>query len=334
MKNIIITDNFYKISGGFTIARGRIDVVHVIQVMVTDGTYCGYGECRPYSRYGETADSVKHAIQSIVPDIVSHLPDAMRAKNHLQNILPAGAARNAVDCALWDLMIKQMGTDIFTYLDIQPCEKLPTLYTISMGTPEKMANDAQNAVNMGAKTLKIKLAGNGDDARLKTLRCALPDTPLMLDMNEAWNKNDYINALPMLLKYNILFIEQPLHADNDTDLHDIPKNIDLYADESFHDSQSLHHVQGLYQGVNIKLDKTGGLTQALECVRLCREENLKIMVGCMLSSSLSIAPAFILASMGVVYCDLDAPALLSQDRSPAMKYENGYIYAPESALWG
>lgn len=330
---INISEQSYKVRGGFTIARGRIDAVPVLEVQIEQGDKIGFGECRPYARNDETIQSVTEQIRSILPEFQSQ-KDAYEAKSLLQSLLPAGAGRNAIDCSLWDLICKIEGKDIFSLLNISRKESLASLYTISVGTPEKMAEDAKKAVALGAKFLKIKLAGQDDELRLKALRDSVPNVMMMLDMNEAWDKTDFLKNYKMLCDYKISFIEQPFSAKSPTMMQDMPKDIPIFADEAFHTSHELEDIKDFYQGVNIKLDKSGGLTQALLDYDVARDAGLNVMVGCMLASSLAMAPAYVLASKGADYVDLDAPALLEEDKPNAMNYENGFIYAPNTSLWG
>ena len=335
MIHITATPKSYPIRGGFAIARGRIDHVSVIEVKIYYKNMIGLGECRPYPRYGETPESVIEQIKSVIPIIEPLLGNPWHAKDILQNILPACAARNALDCALWDLICKYEQKDIFTLLTIPPQKTLTSLFTISVDTPQKMAEKSCEAVKQGAEFLKIKLAGQEDEERLLAVYHAVPQNiKLMLDANEAWDKEIYMALYPILQDIHICFIEQPFPVSQDDILNTIPRSIPIFADESFHILHDVDKIKSKYDGVNIKLDKTGGLTDALLTVKALREYNMQWMMGCMMASSLGMAPAFILSCMGAYIADLDAPALLEADCPNPMLYDKGKIYAPTSALWG
>lgn len=322
----------YPLKNPFAIAHGTVSQVGVLEVHLQYQNIIGKGECRPYARYGETLETVKAQIEQTIPEILSCFPDFQQAKTHLQTVLPAGAARNALDCALWHLLCQQQGKTIFDLIQAEKHESLPTLYTIPIDTPDMMAENALRSVQKGAKILKIKLGSQANIERLKALRESCPTIPMMLDMNESWTEDFFIQMIPILEHYQILFIEQPLPVGQEPLLS--PTNIPLFADESCHDVRDLEQLSPFYQGINIKLDKTGGLTHALLLFQYAKHKKLKIMIGCMMASSLSIAPAYALACLGADYYDLDAPALLRTDQNHAMIYQAGFIYAPTADLWG
>ncbi len=321
----VATDS-WPIEGGFTIARGSRTHAHVVVATLTAGPHRGRGECVPYARYGETVEGVMEEIARLGPDIARGLDRA-----GLQQAMPAGAARNALDCAFWDLAAKQAGTRAAELAGIGSLAPMTTAFTISLGTPERMADDTARARHR--PLLKIKLGGEGDDARIAAVRRAAPEARLIVDANEAWTAELFDRNMAACHAAGVELIEQPLPADADAALATLARPIPVCADESLHTSADLERLAPLYDAVNIKLDKTGGLTEALVLARAARRMNFKVMVGCMLGTSLAMAPAALVAQ-GADYVDLDAPLLLARDREPGLVFEGSTLHPPEPALWG
>ena len=317
----------WPIRGHFTIARGSKTQAAVVLVEIGAGTSLGRGECVPYTRYGETVEGVVAAIESLRPALGQGLD-----RKRLEACLPAGAARNAVDCALWDLAAKQAGRTAAELAGIAPLKAVPTAYTISLGAPETMAAQAQAAC--AHPLLKLKLGGAGDAERMQAVRWAVPDARLIVDANEAWHTDQTAPFLAVATQTGVELVEQPLPAGEDSALAHFAHSVPICADESAHDTASLDEIAGLYDAVNIKLDKTGGLTEALRMVGASRARGLKIMVGSMVATSLAMAPA-VLVAQNADWVDLDGPLLLARDRDNALAYDDeGRVYPPSPALWG
>jgi len=316
----------WPIRGGFTISRGVKQEAVVVVAAISDGTHTGRGECVPYGRYGETADQTVAAIEACAPKIASGL-----TRTELASLLPAGAARNALDCALWDLEAKRSGRSAADLAALSPLSPVLTAFTISLGSPETMAAKALQA--KAYPLLKLKLGGDRDEERLIAVREAAPDTRLIVDANEAWHPDTLEGLVACAAKAGVELIEQPLPARADEILQHIERGVPICADESIHDRASLERVAARYDAVNIKLDKTGGLTEALAVASSARALGLKIMVGSMVATSLSMAPAFLLAQ-DADFADLDGPLLLARDRTPGLTYEGGLAFPPPPALWG
>jgi L-alanine-DL-glutamate epimerase-like enolase superfamily enzyme len=316
----------WPIAGGFTISRGAKHEAIVVVATIEDGAHRGRGECVPYPRYGESVESVVGSIVALAPDIEGGLD-----RDRLLNVLPSGAARNALDCALWDLEAKSRGVSVAALAGIGSLHPVETAFTISLASPEDMARKAREARHH--PLLKLKLGGDGDEARLEAVREALPDARLIVDANEAWSENNLERLLDAAARARIELIEQPLPAGADAILERIARIVPVCADESVHDRASLAKIAKRYDAVNIKLDKTGGLTEALATMAEARALRLKIMVGCMVATSLAMAPALILAQ-GADYVDLDGPLLLARDRVPGLTYAAGEVFPPAPALWG
>jgi L-alanine-DL-glutamate epimerase-like enolase superfamily enzyme len=321
----VATDS-WPIEGGFTIARGSRTHAHVVVATLTSGPHGGRGECVPYARYGETVAGVMDEIARLAPEIAHGLD-----RESLQLAMPAGAARNALDCAFWDLAAKQAGIPAAQLAGVSAMTAMTTAFTISLGTPEKMAEDTARARTR--PLLKIKLGGEGDDARIAAVRAAAPDARLIVDANEAWTEDLFARNMAACLAAGVELIEQPLPADADGSLATLARPIPVCADESLHTAADLERLAPLYDAVNIKLDKTGGLTEALVLARAARRMNFKVMVGCMLGTSLAMAPATLVAQ-GADYVDLDAPLLLTRDREPGLVFEGSTLHPPQPALWG
>lgn len=306
----------------FTISRGSKISAEVLTVTVSCGQHQGRGEAVPYGRYGETIDTALRQIEGLAP-IASRL--------ELQSMLPAGAARNAIDCALWDLEAKRSGTSAARLAGLTPLKPVLTAYTLSLDTPDAMAAKAASVRDL--PLLKLKLGGAGDAARMAAVREARPDARLIVDANEAWSEI-YLEALMFAAAdAGIELIEQPLPAGADEALRHIERAVPCCADESVHTRSDLPRLQGLYDAVNIKLDKAGGLTEALSLKREAEAQGFRIMIGSMVATSLAVAPAMLLAQ-GAEWTDLDGPLLLARDRMPAIVIKSGIMSPPDPVLWG
>ena len=316
----------WPIRGGFTISRGSKHEAMVVVATVSDGRYRGRGECVPYARYGETVEDVVTAVEACATAIAS---GANRAD--LGTFLPAGAARNAIDCALWDFEAKRSGRSAAKLAGLLPLHAVETAFTISLASPEVMAAEAREA--SGYLLLKLKLGGDGDEARLVAVRDAVPHARLIADANEAWQPHEVESLFAVAAAVGVELVEQPLSADNDEILAHVERLVPVCADESVHDRASLDLLVGRFDAVNIKLDKTGGLTEALVVAARARALGLKVMVGSMVATSLAMAPALLLAQ-DADFVDLDGPLLLARDRVPGLAYDGGIIAPPTSQLWG
>ncbi|PWC18979.1 N-acetyl-D-Glu racemase DgcA [Brenneria corticis] len=316
----------WPLQGTFTISRGSKSQADVVVVALRSGEVTGYGECVPYARYGESIESVMAQIAALNDDIRHGLD-----REQLQTRLSAGAARNALDCAFWDLECKQHHQRIWQRLNLPAPGVLETAYTLSLDTPEKMRQAARQ--NANRPLLKLKLADKDDLARVAAVRNGAPSARLIVDANEGWDAELYLKLVPELAALGVTMIEQPLPAGKDGVLAELPHPIPICADESCHDSHSLEAIAGCYEMINIKLDKSGGLTEALRLRAGALERGLQIMVGCMVSTSLSMAPAFIVAQ-GAQVVDLDGPLLLQRDRANGLDYDGSKIHPSEATLWG
>ncbi len=316
----------FPIAGSFTISRGSKTTASVVTCKVEDDGFVGNGECVPYARYGETLDSVLAEIEAIRPRIEAGLD-----REGLRRTMQAGAARNAVDCALWDLEAKKAGKRAFTHAGLAEPGPLTTAYTISLGEPGAMA--AQAAQYAHRALLKVKVGTADDASRIRAVRAAAPTSAIILDANEGWTEENLAYHFAACAESGVSLIEQPLPAGQDGALASIAHPVPVCADESVHKTEDLPKLAGLYDAVNIKLDKTGGLTEALRLRDAARTLNLKIMVGCMVGTSLGMAPAVLLAQ-GADFVDLDGPLLLARDREPGLRYEASLVFPPPAALWG
>jgi len=321
-----VTAERFPIAGTFTISRGSKTEAEVVTCTISDGGFTGRGECVPYRRYGESVESVVAQIQSVASVIAGGLDRA-----RLLDTMPAGAARNAVDCALWDLESKKAGRRASDIVCPTPPMALETAYTLSLGTPEAMAAQAREHAHR--PLLKIKLGSDGDVERMEAVCKAVPNSRIIIDANEGWTAKTIRQNLEMAAKFGIALIEQPLPADNDDLLRDLPHTVPICADESVHQAKDLDKLIGLYDAINIKLDKAGGLTAALELRDRARSAGFQIMVGCMVGTSLAMAPAVLLAQ-GAEFVDLDGPLLLARDREPALTYAGSLVSPPTPDLWG
>ncbi len=312
----------FRLAEAFTISRGSRTEARVLSVTLRDGEVAGRGECVPYARYGETAESVADQVRS--------LPDAFD-RAALQTLLPAGAARNAVDCALWDLEAKRAGRRVWELAGLAAPGPEVTAFTLSLDTPERMR--AAAARHAERPLLKIKLGTPDDMARLEAVRDGAPKARIIVDANEGWTEEVYRDLAPHLLRLGVELVEQPLPAGEDAALAGIERPLAVCADESCHDRASLAALAGRYDIVNIKLDKTGGLTEALALRDAAREAGFGIMVGCMVGTSLAMAPA-VLVAQGAAVTDLDGPLLLAEDREPPLRYDAAGVHPADPALWG
>jgi len=312
--------------GVFTIARGSRTAVDVLSVTLRRGDAHGRGECYPYARYEETMDSVTAQIETVRAAL---LDGADRAA--LQSLLPPGAARNALDCAAWDLEAREAGLRVWQLAGLEAPGPLVTAYTLSLDSPEAMRASARREATR--PLLKIKLGGTGDLARLEAIRLGAPDSTLIVDANEGWSVADYEELAPRLLDLGVAMVEQPFAAGDDGALAHVQRRLPVCADESCHDRASLDRLAGRYDMINIKLDKTGGLTEALALRDEARRRGLGVMVGCMVASSLAMAPA-VLVAQGADIVDLDGPLLLAEDRQSPLVYEDGHVAPSTPALWG
>ncbi len=321
--HLTVAQESWPIRGSFTISRGSKTSAEVLLVTLEEEGLSGRGESVPYARYGERLDASRAALEALAP---SGLDRAAA-----QSLLPAGAARNALDCALWDLEAKRSGLAAWQIARMAEPQPVTTAYTLSLDSPEKMAAAATE--NAWRPLLKLKLAGPEDLDRVAAVSAAAPESRLIVDANEGWDIEAYRNLSPRLAELRVALIEQPLHADADEALRGEARPVPLCADESCHDRASLDRLIGLYDCVNIKLDKAGGLTEALALKAAAEAAGMEIMIGCMLATSLAMAPAVLLAQ-GAAFVDLDGPLLLAEDRLPGLVIEGSVMHPPKPALWG
>jgi len=319
---IEVSRDVFRLAQVFTISRGSRTEAQVLTVRISDGGATGWGECVPYARYDETLESVTAEIEG--------LPSTF-TRADLYDLLPAGAARNAVDCALWDLEAKQTGKRVWELAGLAAPGPEITAYTLSLDTPEKM--QAQAALHAHRPLLKIKLGTPDDMPRLEAVRAGAPDAQIIIDANEGWSAQVYADLAPHLVRLGVSLVEQPLPAGEDDALIGMDRPVPVCADESCHDRASLPKLKGKYDVVNIKLDKTGGLTEALALRDAALAEGYQVMVGCMVGSSLAMAPATLVAQ-GAKVVDLDGPLLLAEDRQNALIFDAAGVHPPTAKLWG
>ena len=313
----------WPIAGSFAIARGSKREANVVVARLSDGNLSGRGECVPYARYGETIDSVLAAIAATPADGLDAMTLARR--------LPAGAARNALDCALWDYQAKRAGQSAASLAGLSRLLPLSTAYTLSLDDAAAMAAKAYSVRHL--PLLKLKLGGEGDDERLRQVRAACPATRLIADANESWSEALLAPLLAAAAASGVELVEQPLPAGADAALSTVPRPVPVCADESLHTRADLERLVGRYDAVNIKLDKAGGLTEGLALAAAARARGFKLMVGSMVATSLSMAPAVLLAQTAD-WVDLDGPLLLARDREPGLRYEGALLQPPAAELWG
>lgn len=326
MITLKVTGAAHKLAEVFTISRGSKTVANTVIVELSEGAFTGRGECTPYPRYGESVDSVIAEIDSLRTALADGLD-----RIELQKVMTAGAARNAVDCAFWDLEAKRSGTPVWQLAGLDEPKSITTAFTLSLNEPAQM--EAKARENAHRPLLKIKLGGEGDVARLDAVRRGAPDAEIIVDANEGWTRETYTELASTLLALGVRMVEQPFPADNDALLSDMKRPLPVCADESSHDSSTLDELVGRYDMVNIKLDKTGGLTQALIMKDKAQALGFEIMIGCMVASSLAMAPAFLVAQ-NVALVDLDGPLLLAQDCDNGLVYTGSEIASPDAKLWG
>ena len=322
MRKLVVSSESWPIAGTFTIARGSKTAADVVVVKITQNNVTGWGEAVPYARDNETVAQALEGLEHARSDIENgDTPRTILSK----------AAQNALDCALWDLKAKQSGKPAWQLAGLTAPKPVITAYTLSLDTPEAMANAATAAA--ARPLLKLKLGRDGDEQRLQAIRAAVPNSRLIVDANEGWTPETLPAMLAACEKYNVELVEQPLPAGNDAALLGLARKTTICADESAHGRKTLHELKGKYDAINIKLDKTGGLTEALALAREAKAQDFKIMVGCMLATSLAMAPAFLLAQLAD-YIDLDGPLLLAKDRDPGFKFEGSLMSPPPRELWG
>src|SRR5438093_2348944 len=309
----------------FRIARGACTEARVVVVTVSNGEHTGRGECVPIARYNQSTESVITQIESIKEE-------KSLDRQHVQKLLPAGAARNALDCALWDLQAKISGKRVWELANIPVVPEVVTTLTISLDTDAKMAAAAM--ANATAPILKLKLGGDDLDlARVKAVSEAAPAARVLIDANESWSREHYEEIVPALKELGVALIEQPFPADADEVLEILDHPIPVCADESCHTTTDLPRLTNRYEVINVKLDKTGGLTEALRLCSRAHETGFKLLIGCMVCTSLAIAPARLLASTAQ-WVDLDGPLLLARDCGHGLTYRNGKLAMPPPELWG
>ena len=326
MPRLSVTVEQFPIAGSFVISRGAKTQASVVVATLESDGLRGRGECVPYGRYGESVDGVLAQIESFRAAIEG---GADRAD--LQALMPRGAARNALDCALWDFEAKRRAVPAYRLARLDPPGPVTTAFTLSLGTPQAMAAAAKGASHR--PLLKLKLGGPGDPERLAAVRAAAPRTKLIVDANEAWSAQDLMPNLKACAEYGIALIEQPLPAGEDAILAEIVHPVPICADESCHDCYDLADLRGRYDAVNVKLDKAGGLTAALALVAEAERLGFDLMIGSMVGTSLGVAPALLLAGKAK-FVDLDGPLLLANDRPDGLLYEGSLVHPPAPALWG
>ncbi len=317
-----VVEERFALAEVFTIARGSRTHADVLTVALTRDGASGRGECVPYARYGESSGTVRAQIEGLEADIT---------RAALQEALAPGAARNAVDCALWDWEAKRAGKRVWELAGLERPHAQVTAFTLSLDAPEKMEAAARRHAHR--PLLKIKLGTPDDMPRLEAVRRGAPDTRIIIDANEGWSAEIYAELAPHLLRLGVAMVEQPLPAGADEMLAEIARPLPVCADESCHDRASLPDLRGKYDMVNIKLDKTGGLTEALALRDAARAEGYRVMVGCMVGTSLAMAPA-VLVAQGADVVDLDGPLLLAEDRDVPLVYDDKGVHPPLPALWG
>jgi len=325
-RSLEIQMNSFPIAGTFTISRGAKTSAEVISVTLRENGKIAWGECVPYRRYGETMESVEAQIEAARPLIESGI-----SRDDLQSAMAPGAARNAVDCALWDLEAKLTGATVAAAIGLTAPKPLTTAYTISLGEPEVMA--AQAREHAGRALLKVKVGTGDDESRIRAVRAAAPSAAIILDANEGWPEAALEHHLRISAEMNIALVEQPLPAGKDEMLALINRPVIVCADESVHHTGDLASLRDRYDAINIKLDKTGGLTEALAMKREAQRLGFQIMLGCMVGTSLAMAPAVLLAQ-DAEFVDLDGPLLLARDREPGLRYEASLVFPPDRELWG
>jgi len=323
---LALTSERWPIAGTFAISRGAKTEAAVVVAELSDGTARGRGECVPYTRYGESVEGVMETIEALRPQLATGL-----GQDRLQEALPPGAARNALDCAMWDLAAKREGRPVHELASRPVPHAVTTAFTISLAAPEDMAKAAAKAASRAL--LKVKLGARGDPERIAAVRKAAPKATLIVDANEGWDETDLAANFAACAEARVVLVEQPLPEGRDQALASLKRPIPVCADESAHGLASLPALTGKYDAVNIKLDKAGGLTEALAMVDEAERMGLAIMSGCMLATSLAMAPAMLIAQVAR-FVDLDGPLLLSRDRNNGLRYVDSLVYPASPALWG
>ena len=325
-QRLSVTRRAWPLASPFAISRGSKTHAEVVVAEIFDGDFRGRGECVPYPRYGESVDTVVATLEAMKGRVFSGLD-----RRELQDAMPPGAARNALDAAFWDLDAKRFGRRAADLAGIGVPKPVVTAYTLGLDTPDNMA--AAAAAERRRPLLKLKLTGDGDVERVRAVRRAAPASRLIVDANEGWRERHLVEIMPALAEFGVELIEQPLPADADDALAGVPHPVPVCADESCHTTADLDRLAGKYDAVNIKLDKTGGLTEALLLAEAAATRGFTIMVGCMVGTSLAMAPAMLVAQRARIV-DLDAPLLLAADRVPGLRYDGSTVYPPEPELWG
>jgi L-Ala-D/L-Glu epimerase len=326
MLKLSIAHESWPIAGNFTISRGSKTTAEVVVVTLEDGAFKGRGECVPYPRYNETVEGVVASLEEAREKIEAGFTYA-----DVPNIAKPRAARNALDCALWDLEAKRAAKPVWQLAKLREPRPMVTAFTLSLDTPEAMAKAAEAASDR--PLLKLKLGREGDVERLRLIRRAAPASRLIIDANEGWIPAQLPELFKVCAEVGVELVEQPLPANDDEALRHIEHTVAVCADEPAHDRGQLHELVGKYDAINIKLDKAGGLTEALALAHAATEMNFKIMAGCMLATSLAMAPAMLVAQFAQVI-DLDGPLLLARDRNPGITFDGSLMYPPELELWG
>jgi L-alanine-DL-glutamate epimerase-like enolase superfamily enzyme len=325
-QRLTVSRRSWPLAQPFTISRGSRTAAEVVIAELYDGDSRGRGECVPNSRYGESADSVIAALEAMKGAVFSGLD-----RRQLQQAMPPGAARNALDAAFWDIDAKRDDLPVTALAGLPAMRPVLTAYTLSLDTPERMAEAA--ALHRARPLLKLKLGGDGDLDRVVAVRRSAPQARLIVDPNEGWTARHFAELAPALAELGVELIEQPLAAGDDEALAELPHPVPVCADEACCVTADLDRLVGKYEAINIKLDKTGGLTEALVLAAAARERGFMVMVGCMVGTSLAMAPAMLVAQQAAVV-DLDGPLLLATDRNQGLRYEGGLVHPPRPALWG
>jgi L-alanine-DL-glutamate epimerase-like enolase superfamily enzyme len=325
-QRLSVSRRSFRLARPFAISRGSTTEAEVVVAEIFDGDFRGRGESVPYPRYGESVAGVMAALEAMKGPVFSGLD-----RRELQQAMPPGAARNALDCAFWDLDAKRCGRRAADLAGIAAMQPLLTAYTLGLDLPARMADAA--AANRDRPLLKLKLTGDGDLDRVAAVRRAAPASRLIVDANEGWQERHLAELMPAMAEFGVALIEQPLPAGADDALLRVPHPVPICADESCHTTADLDRLQGKYEAVNIKLDKAGGLTEALALAEAAAARGFRVMVGCMVASSLAMAPATIVAQRAAIV-DLDGPLLLAADRAAGLRYEGSLVHPPEPALWG
>jgi L-alanine-DL-glutamate epimerase-like enolase superfamily enzyme len=325
-QRLTVTRRAWALARPFATAHGIKTTVDVVVAEISDGDSRGRGEGVPLQRYGESIDSVVAAVDAMKGAVFSGLN-----RETLQRALPPGAARNALDCAFWDIDAKRAYRGVAELAGLAAMTPVETVFTLALDTPEKMAELA--AANRARPLLKLKLGGVGDVERVRAVRHAVPASRLIVDANESWNESQLGEFMPALIDCRVELIEQPLPADADGALARLKHPIPLCADESCRTLADLDRLDGKYEAINIKLDKAGGLTEALALASEAKRRGFRIMVGGMIGTSLGVAPALLVAQQAEIV-DLDGPLLLASDRFPGLRYDGSTIHPPDPNFWG